>query len=100
MNELCVAVDTGSGIWTVTLCKETHRILCRSAVNKTDFIIGGYLSHPQLSIPRLHNVSYTEEATISFNPCPFGYVFIPPISAYGMNWYMIVDINNGSLIML
>ncbi|KNB43840.1 hypothetical protein JH06_2226 [Blastocystis sp. subtype 4] len=81
IKELCVAVDTGSGRWTVTLCKETHRILCRSAVNKTDFIIGGYLSHPQLSIPRLHNVSYTEEATISLNPCPFGYVFIPPISA-------------------
>lgn len=81
INELCVAVDTGSGVWTITLCKETHPILCRSAVNNTDFIIGGYLSHPQLNIQKLHNASHLEETTVRLNPCPFGYVFVPPISA-------------------
>lgn len=78
LNETCVAMEVGVPRWTVAACRETHRVLCRSAVNETDFVVGNYRSSPQLLIPLLHSAE--KHTHVPVDECPFGYLFFPPIS--------------------
>ncbi|KAK8795377.1 hypothetical protein WA588_004221 [Blastocystis sp. NMH] len=98
LNETCVAMEVGVPRWTVATCRETHRVLCRSAVNETDFVVGNYRSSPQLLIPLLHSAE--KHTHVPVDECPFGYLFFPPISTYQQRFAQAVvnGLVNGTVV--
>lgn len=77
--EYCVVMKPNRTAWSLTLCRETHAVLCQHEKNPHLFVKGAVVSNPQLFLPLLHSVS--SHVANASSLCPDGYVFSPPTTA-------------------